>query len=150
MKGRTRIWIGAAVMLAATLYLMVTGFRQTATYYLSVGEAIASVQSSGEPIPVRIRGQVREGTLQVDPVGLVVRFQLEQAPGDGGPAVQAAAAASQALHVTYRGARPDNLGEGQQVIVEGRLSPGGELSATQLLVTCPSRYEAAPDGQEGR
>lgn len=144
------------MVIGATAYLMATGVRQTAAYYLSVQEAVARSQTSQGPISVRVRGQVEPGTLQVDPVGMTVTFRLgpDDDQAGGGSGVQASVAPGSPrpwLPVTYHGARPDNLQEGKQVIVEGALAPGGNLSARELMVTCPSRYEAeGGQGSEGR
>ena len=118
---------------------MATAFRGAATYYLSADEALARAAARQAPLAVRVRGSVQPGSLRVDAATATVRFVLgpEAAEGDGRPHPQAAPR----IQVVYRGAPPDSLGEGTPVIVEGSLSPDGQLTATQLLVTCPSRYE---------
>lgn len=148
-----RLWAGVLLVVGATLYLMATAFRGAATYYLSAEEALSRAAGSPEPLSVRIRGTVWPGTLRFDPAAMELRFGLGPDPGEskaGAPASGEALAASPTpsraprIEVIYRGAPPDNLSEGKPVIVEGRLAGDGRLTATLVLVTCPSRYEPEP------
>ncbi|MEW6046078.1 MAG: cytochrome c maturation protein CcmE [Bacillota bacterium] len=148
---KIRVWVGVLVLVGATAYLMATGFRGATTYYLLPEEALNRAAQTGRSLPVRIRGRVEPGTLGFDPAAMAVRFRLgpDLAGQDGGAAGDPSTASAAArtapgnlIDVAYRGAPPDNLAEGKQVIVEGRLGPDGRLTASQLLVTCPSRYES--------
>jgi cytochrome c-type biogenesis protein CcmE len=38
--------------------------------------------------------------------------------------------------------KPDMFADGRDVIVEGKLTPSGEITATQVLTSCPSKYQA--------
>jgi cytochrome c-type biogenesis protein CcmE len=38
--------------------------------------------------------------------------------------------------------KPDMFAENRDVIVEGKLLPAGEIAATQVLTSCPSKYQA--------
>ena len=150
-----RLWVGVLLVVGATVYLTVTALQGATTYYLSAEEALARAAGSPEPLNVRIRGTVWPGTLHFDTSAMEVRFSLGPDDASHGSATPAAGQATAAGHadlegpriqVTYRGAPPDNLSEGKPVIVEGRLASDGRLTATQVLVTCPSRYE--PESEE--
>lgn len=148
---RWRLWVGALLVVGATVYLMATAFRGATTYYLSAEEALAKAARSPEPLSVRVRGTVWPGTLHFNPVAMELRFGLgpemagsEVSAADAGEALAATGAHPAHLQVIYRGAPPDNLSEGKPVIVEGRLFGDGRLTASQVLVTCPSRYEPEP------
>ncbi|NLG69233.1 MAG: cytochrome c maturation protein CcmE [Firmicutes bacterium] len=146
---RWRLWVGALLVVGATAYLMGTAFHGATTYYLSADEALARAAGQRESLAVRVRGRVTPGTLQFDAVQSTLRFVL--GPDEtGAPEASARAAVApgpsgapaRGIDVVYRGAPPDNLQEGSPVIVEGRLRAEGRLEATQVLVQCPSRYEA--------
>jgi cytochrome c-type biogenesis protein CcmE len=36
--------------------------------------------------------------------------------------------------------KPDMFAPGRDVIVEGKLGPGGAIAATQVMTSCPSKY----------
>jgi len=136
-------------VVGATAYLMGTAFQGATTYYLSADEALARAADRREPLSVRVHGSVTPGTLRFDASETTLRFVL--GPGETGASEASARAAvatgpsgsrARAIDVVYRGAPPDNLQEGSPVIVEGRLWADGRLEATQILVQCPSRYEA--------
>jgi cytochrome c-type biogenesis protein CcmE len=42
----------------------------------------------------------------------------------------------------YEGVKPDAFNDDWEAIVDGRLQPDGIFKATDLLVKCPSKYEA--------
>ena len=53
------------------------------------------------------------------------------------------------MTIRYHGVRPDLLKDEAQAIITGSLEPNGEFRATELLLKCPSKYEAAlPDQSE--
>lgn len=130
-KGRIAVVLGAAVLLFG--YLVASAFGAGTVYYLTVDELLARGAAAGGR-PVRVAGFVAPGTVQWRPAELDLRFRL-QASQDGGRSVA----------VEYRGTRPDLLADRVEVIVEGRLRPDGVLEARQVLVKCPSKYEAAPE-----
>ncbi|MCE7939214.1 MAG: cytochrome c maturation protein CcmE [Chloroflexi bacterium CFX6] len=49
--------------------------------------------------------------------------------------------------VVYRGVVPDTFDLAESVTVGGRVTADGGFAADQLLVQCPSKYEAVPPGQ---
>jgi cytochrome c-type biogenesis protein CcmE len=51
------------------------------------------------------------------------------------------------IEVHYRGAPPQNLEQGSEVVVVGSLSAEGIIESSSLLVKCPSKYEG--DDEQG-
>lgn len=131
MRGRGRWVILVGTVVLAVAYLMSSAFSAGFVYYLTVEELLARAPEVTGRF-ARVAGFVAPGSVDWQPSGLSLRFTL-QAREQGGPAVP----------VVYRGPRPDLLADRVEVIVEGRLDPSGVLVARQLLVKCPSKYEAA-------
>lgn len=147
---RPAVWVAAVLLAGATAYLVATALQGASAYYLSVEEALERAASTPDGLRVRVRGSVVPGSVEFQAAAVELRFSLgpEVTPPQAAQAAGLARAPApegsdgDCIHVVYRGAPPDNLTEGMPVIVEGRLSHGGVLVADQVLVTCPSRYEA--------
>lgn len=122
-----------AVVLAGTLaYIGYKGFVAGAGYYLKVPE----VQAKGAELvgkPLRVSGQLVAGSVQGE--ALEVRFSI----GESGAT----------LPVVYQGVMPvvfkrtDIPTQDISVLAEGRLSADGVFRASNVLVKCPTKWEAA-------
>ena len=122
-----RVWIAAAVVVAAVAYLVTTSLQNNAVYYLTVSELQAGVASlQGQPI--RVAGNVVPGTIQRDTGAFTVRFDIADGSGR--------------LPVSYKGVVPDIFGPNVEVVVEGRYTEGGPFNAATLLAKCPSKFES--------
>jgi cytochrome c-type biogenesis protein CcmE len=141
MRVRSRFLVGACVIATAIGYLIVTAIRNTAEYYLTVDE-VGTRRAELEGQAIRIAGRVRPGSVSWDPRTLTLAFAIAAIPNSAGAGVEpAAAVAPLALRVVCVGQpKPDMFAEGRDVIVEGRLGPGGEVAASQVLTSCPSKY----------
>jgi cytochrome c-type biogenesis protein CcmE len=106
-------------------YLVYTGIRDTMLYYLTVTEVIenGALASTGG---IRVGGKVLEGTVKWNPRDLSLKFII----GDE----------KNTIPVLYQGVVPDSFKQGQKAIVEG-VYMDGVLKATQIMPTCPSKYE---------
>ena len=125
-----QVAIAVAVVLAAVLYIVVTGMRDTMVYYYNVSEVTAQRDAlTGEPL--RIHGTVVPGSIDQDGSGLVHRFVIEE----GGATIP----------VVYRDIVPDTFQDNAEAVVEGELGADGVFHATFLMAKCPSKYEAATD-----
>lgn len=123
-----KVLIAVSVIVAALGFLLVTAFQNNAVYYLTVSELQAATPSIyGQP--VRVAGNVVPGSIQRDPLSMVVNFEAEDESGR--------------IPVTYRGVLPDIFGDGIQVVVEGKYAESGVFTAGTLLAKCPSKFEAA-------
>ncbi|HNW60772.1 MAG TPA: cytochrome c maturation protein CcmE [bacterium] len=124
---KPKIILGVAVIVAALIYLMVSSFRESSVYYMTVAEIRekgATVRGEG----LRVSGYVDPATIQWDAQKIEVRFTMIEGPDS--------------LHVYYKGVVPDQLADAQGVLAEGKLLEDGSFNATRLLLKCPSKYEA--------
>ncbi len=151
--GNRKYLIGTGLILLAVVYLAVTATSSSAQYYLTVDEL---VERKAEMVgrQVRLSGAVIGDTIQYDPENLVVRFTIAHVPGDldevekqGGLAKVLAEAVRDPnrsrIVVEYHGPKPDLLKNEAQAIVTGTLGEDGVFYADELLLKCPTRYEAA-------
>lgn len=129
MSRKVRFGLALTVVAVALTYLLATAFSAGTLYYLTVDELLDR-GAELENKPIRVSGTVLGDGIDWNPQALHLRFAVAE---EGQP-----------LQVIYRGVRPDNFAEGAQVILEGKLTRDGVFEAKTLLMTCPSRYEAAP------
>ncbi len=158
--GRTKFLVGALLIVAAIIYLIVTALQSTAQTFLTVDEMRARGASVvGKNL--RASGAVVGDTIQYDAKTLTIRFEMAHVPGDMKD-VDAAGGLAQALHdavvnpnasritVVYVGPKPDLLKNEAQAIVTGKIGEDGVFYADELLLKCPTRYEeAVPEQAEG-
>jgi cytochrome c-type biogenesis protein CcmE len=138
-RGR-RVALVAVVLVAAVAYLLFSGLKESVVYCLTVDEYVLRARGGRDGL-VHVGGRVAFGTIRWDPASLTLSFDLE------GEAAR--------IPVTYRGLRPPDLGDGRQLVVEGRPdgrrdgrgNGTGGLVARRLIFQCPSRYEPAGGGK---
>jgi cytochrome c-type biogenesis protein CcmE len=123
---KPKIVIGVLVIIAALVYLVVGGFKDTAVYYMTVKELYAD-QSMPVGEGVRISGYVVPETINWDAENIKLSFAMAEE--------------QDTLNVEYSGIMPDQLAEAQQIVVEGKLESGKLLQANNILLKCPSKYE---------
>jgi cytochrome c-type biogenesis protein CcmE len=142
MRVRLRFVIGTGLIVAAIAYLIVSAVRSTSEYYLTVNEVSArQAQLVGEPL--RVAGRVEAGSTSWDPSTLTLKFAISPIPDASAPAPvkPVAEVNNPSFRVTCTGEpKPDMFAPGRDVIVEGKLLPSGEIAATQVLTSCPSKY----------
>lgn len=128
MLNRRRFIVGAMLIAGAVSYLVYAGIRSTSMYYFDMDEFLPRRASLvGEDV-LRVKGWVREGSMQWDATTNDLRFELARKDG------------SDPVPVTYRGILPDMFAPGREVVVEGRYTGSG-LTAKQIMTSCPSKYE---------
>ena len=128
-KKQTRFVIGGIVIVAAVGLLIVAGLGgrgAATTYYLTVSEL--KTQGASER-KVRVSGMVVESSIEWEAQDMLLRFEIADQGG--------------VLPVVYHGPRPDMLRDEAEVVVEGQYAAEGTFEASNLLLKCPSRYEAA-------
>jgi cytochrome c-type biogenesis protein CcmE len=118
--------LGLMTILGVVVYFGITGFQSARMYYLDVDELDAALH---EGHAVKVMGQVAPDSIQWLDHRTRVRFQVQGASGKLVP-------------VAYDGLTPDNFDVGRNVILLGRYT-GGSIQAKQVIVQCPSKYEAA-------
>lgn len=131
---KAKMVIGVVVIVGALIYLMVSGFRDSSVYYMTVSEL------SGQKPEVINEGLRVSG--YVDPQSIAwnaEKIELDFTLFEG----------SDSLRVHYKGVIPDQLADAQGVLAEGKLTADGRLEATRLMLKCPSKYEAKLDEKPG-
>ncbi len=145
--------IGGLLMLSAVVYLVFTAMSQGSQYFLTVEELLARKEEL-QGRKVRVSGAVLGPSIVYNPETLELRFTIVHIPGDnkeiearGGLAAVLKAAVQDPtlprLPVVYYGPKPDLLRHEAQAIVLGTLDENGVFQAEELLLKCPTRYEAA-------
>jgi cytochrome c-type biogenesis protein CcmE len=132
MNRNLRFLVGSMVIVAAIGYLMYTGIRETSSYYLTIQEFLPKREQMRDT-PLRVAGRVQPGSIAYDARTLSLRFHLASFTD--------ASAGDASVPVAFTGIKPDMFADGRDVIVEGRYS-GDVLQASQVLTSCPSKYEA--------
>lgn len=134
MKARTKFLIGGILVMSTAGYLMASSARDTAVYYLTPSELQTRLAADPDfrDAPMRIGANVVRGSIEREPGGRVVHFQMT----DG----------TATYPVTYRGVPPDTFTDTEdvEVVVTGRMDDAGTFQATELLAKCASRYESVP------
>ncbi len=136
MDRRIRFLIAALLLAGAVAYLMYTGVRQTAVYYLTIEEFLAKKDGLTNE-GVRVAGRVQPGSVKkkMTPAGEELNFRLADFKTDEN--------GTQAVPVHFVGVAPDMFKAegGSDVIIEGKYRDG-TLYAQSVLTSCPSKYEA--------
>ena len=124
-KKRNKIILITLISFSVIGYLVYAGLRDTMMYYLTVGELI-DMQDQPANGGVRVGGKIREGSVKWDPKTLTLNFVIGDERGT--------------VPVVYNGVVPDSFKQGEKVILEGLFSKGS-FKASQIMPTCPSKYE---------
>jgi cytochrome c-type biogenesis protein CcmE len=112
----------AAGLLAAAVVIGVTSFKQTMTPYIGFREARAA---SGQ---VQVNGVLADKNYILRKDEQYLSFSLKDSKGDVMP-------------VEYRGVIPGNFDQAVSIVAIGEYK-GNHFEASQLLVKCPSKYQA--------
>jgi cytochrome c-type biogenesis protein CcmE len=114
----------------AVFYLVVANTGASAEFYMTIGQLHACTSCSART--VRVAGTVASNSITRD--AATVHFVIN----DG----------AQNMPVVYGGTLPDTFVAGGQVVVEGHLT-SGIFQADNILVKCPSKFQAATPGAGG-
>jgi cytochrome c-type biogenesis protein CcmE len=115
----------AVVLLAVAAVFGVSSFKRTMTPYIGFAEAR---HASGL---VQVNGKLADKDYVMKPDEQFLRFNLRDEKGDIMP-------------VEYRGVIPGNFEQAVSVVAIGKFA-GDHFEANQLLVKCPSKYQAEAD-----
>lgn len=121
-----KVMAGIFVVVIVVGYLFYSGFRGSMIYYYKVGEILAQKDTLMDK-GIRISGKVLEGSVNYDTKTLQLDFIAFEEGAQ--------------IPVRYTGVIPDTFKEGEEVVLEGKLSSAGVFEATNILVKCPSKYE---------
>ncbi len=115
-------WILALALLAAGAYFGVTSFKKSVTPYISFDEAR---HASGM---VQVNGVLADKNYVMKKDEQYLEFKLRDTRG-------------QIMPVAYRGVIPGNFDQATSIVALGRFKDD-HFEAEQLLVKCPSKYQA--------
>jgi len=120
-----KLALGALLIAGTTGYMVYLGAAGSWQYYLTVDECTAD---AAPPVGSRVRvsGRISPNTLRIAPERREASFKMEGRQGS--------------LAVTCSGPLPDNLADGREVVVEGRLEDPGVLKGHKLITRCASKY----------
>lgn len=131
MKARSKFMIGGVLILSSVGYLMASGIKDTAVYFLTPTELSAKIAADPTfyDVGIKVGANVVPGSIDREVATQTIRFEVT----DG----------NVTYPVIYRGLAPDTFTDSVEVVVEGRLQSDGVLHATTVLAKCGSRYEEA-------
>ena len=124
---RKRYFIGGGILLASVIYLLYLSFGSSVSYYVTVSE-FYDRETELQDSNVRVGGKILESPIDWDAEGLDLRFTITE----GG----------KNMPVIYNGAQPSGFKAGSSILVEGKYDSDGVFRASQLILKCPSKYEA--------
>ena len=127
---KPKIIIGVVIIIVAIVFLIFSGLKETAVYYLTISE-IKMKKDLPPGRALRVSGEVLPETVEWNAEKIQLRFTLVEG--------------NDSLHVEYHGTLPDQIGDAQQVVAEGALNDGGVFVAKKILLKCPSKYEAGEE-----
>jgi cytochrome c-type biogenesis protein CcmE len=123
-KKRRLVLIGSSLgVLALAAVLVLSALKDSIVFFNSPTDVVDKKVPPGSRI--RLGGLVKPGTIQRGDQ-LAVRFEVTD--GNSG------------IVVSYQGILPDLFREGQGVIVEGTLEPGGGFKADSVLAKHDEKY----------
>lgn len=123
----TRLAIGFSIVLSVVAYMAYLGASTDWQYYLTVDECMTDASALLNE-RVRVTGRIAVDSLCVVEDRTGATFVLEGVHDN--------------LTVNCSGQLPDNLVEGRQVVVEGRLQNAHHLVGDKVLTRCASKYSS--------
>lgn len=120
MKPKARLILGL-VAIAAFAVLGLMNFKQSMTPYVSFAEAMTMERT------VQVAGFPDHQSAGFDSEKAAFTFTMKDETGES-------------MNVVYFGGKPGNFDQASSVVVIGDYAEGS-MTAKQLLVKCPSKYE---------
>lgn len=136
-KKQTQVTIGVGVIVIALIWLVLENTRSSSIRYFEVKE-IAAEAASLDGRQIRMRGKVKNGSINKDRESLKVRFVIQDELG------------KTSYPVEYSGIVPDTFKDGSEVVVDGTFHRDATFEATMLQAKCPSKYEMQDRGTKGQ
>jgi cytochrome c-type biogenesis protein CcmE len=117
--------IAALALLVIAGAFGVSSFKKSMTPYVSFGDAR---RASGS---VQVNGVLADKNYVLKPNEQYLEFKLKDSKGE-------------VMNVEYRGVVPGNFDQATSIVAIGRYT-SDRFEADQLLVKCPSKYQAAAE-----
>lgn len=148
-NGQWKFLVGGVLILAAVIYLIVSGTLTGAQYFMTVDDLLANPAYVGQT--VRITGAVIGDSIQYDDRTLLIEFTVANVPNqvpDLGQALHDAVVNTSVTRLPVRvenTVKPELLTNEAQAIMTGTLGSDGVFHVSELLLKCPSRFmESGP------
>jgi cytochrome c-type biogenesis protein CcmE len=125
MRKKNKFIIVSLIIIISLIYLIYTGMKETTVYYLTLSELFSKIDSIKNK-GIRVSGKVVKGSIKK-----VGDLNIDFIITDG----------KRKLPVSYKGIVPDTFKEGIDIVVEGYYNDN-IFNANNILVKCPSKYEA--------
>jgi cytochrome c-type biogenesis protein CcmE len=125
-RKRRRLYLVIALLLSlgTAAALMLTAFEENIVFFHSPTDVVEKKPPEGRRF--RLGGLVEEGSMVKDKDGLTFRFTVTDT--------------ANVVPVSFRGILPDLFREGQGVVTEGSIGPGGVFIATEVLAKHDENY----------
>jgi len=125
-RKRRRLYavIGGLAMLGIAVALVLTALRDSVVFFYSPSDLGEKPLALGQRI--RIGGLVAAGSVAKSADGVTTQFTVTDMKAE--------------IPVRYSGILPDLFREGQGVVVEGKLEPGGAFQASEVLAKHDENY----------
>lgn len=130
MNKKLKFILVISIMLGAFGYLMISGFNNSKTYYMTINEVTASADKGklGKQ-NLKVSGKLVGQSVKWDPSKTELKFEMISEDQ------------SEIMPVLYKGVKPDNFNDGIDVIVDGKYTVEQVLLAEKVMTKCPSKYE---------
>lgn len=126
-RARNRL-IGVTVMIVVIAGAIMLSMSGSGAYQKTVAQVVEDETLVGKRVKVAglvVPGSVSDST---NPLKFDIESETEDEEG--------------ILSVSYKGTIPNTFGDGMKVVVTGPLESGGKLSAEDMMVVCPTKYES--------
>ncbi len=121
-RRRLTMVLGGMVLLSAAAALVLTALDENLSYFYDP----SNIAEAPPGRAIRLGGLVEEDSVARQADGVTVTFRITDR--------------ANSIPVTYKGLLPDLFREGQGVITEGTLSPGGTFVAREVLAKHDETY----------
>ena len=121
-RRRLTIVLAGMVLLSGAVALVLAALDQNLSYFYSPSDIAEAPRGR----PIRLGGLVEEDSVERQADGVTVTFRVTDL--------------ANSIAVTYQGLLPDLFREGQGVITEGTLGPGGVFVAREVLAKHDETY----------
>jgi cytochrome c-type biogenesis protein CcmE len=128
LNTKTKIIIGIGTVLSVLGGLIILGMSNATSFYMTIDEVIEQKAEAVDK-PLKVSGKIVGESVKWDAESMLLTFELKGESGNR-------------ISFKYEGVKPDAFNDDWEAIVDGRLQPDGIFKATDLLVKCPSKYEA--------
>jgi len=132
MTKKTKLLLGGGLIVAAFAYLINSGIREAAVYYITPSE----LKAKGGTVTdrsLRLGGMVVPGSLHWEPKTLKLTFRLT----DG----------KEEVAVEHTGSPPDLFKEGAGAVVEGKCTADGPFQSSMIMAKHSEEYTPPKNGE---